>query len=76
MHPYYPTPFDLSEAHYFEANFYDKLTPSREDSTSRPIEIALPSWQDIENDLEIDMRSLFDQKRKKREHRETFNNVS
>ena len=76
MHPYYPTPFDLSEAHYFEANFYDKLTPSGEDSTSRLVEISLPSWQDIENDPEIHMKSLLNQKRKKREHRETFNNVS
>ena len=74
--PTNPTPFDLSKAHYYEANFYDKLTPSREDSTSRLVEISLPSWQDIENDPEIDMRSLLNQKRKKREHMETFNNVS
>ena len=42
--PANPTPFDLSEAHYFEATFYDELTPSGEDSTSRPVGIPLPSW--------------------------------
>ena len=38
-----PTPFDLPETHYFKATFYDKLTPSGEDSTSRPVGIPLPS---------------------------------
>ena len=61
-----PTPFDLSKAYYFEANFYDDLTQCGEDSTSRPIGIPLTSWQDIENDPEIDMRTLLDQKRKKK----------
>ena len=42
--PTNPTPFDLSEAHYFEATFYDELTLSGEDSTSRPVGIPLPSW--------------------------------
>ena len=41
--PTNPTPFDLSEAYYFEANCYDKLTLSGEDSTSRLVEISLPS---------------------------------
>nr|POE96572.1 hypothetical protein CFP56_44574 [Quercus suber] len=70
------TPFDLSEAHYFEATFYDKLTPSGEDSTSRPIGIPLPSWQDIKNNPEIDMRSFLDQRKKKRECGETSSGAS
>ena len=49
--PTNPTPFDISEVHYFEATFYDELTQSGEDSTSRPVGILLPSWQDIENNL-------------------------
>ena len=69
------TPFDLSEAHYFET-FYDELTPSGEDSTSRPVGIPLPSWQDIGNNPEIDMRSFLDQRKKKRECGETPNGVS
>ena len=71
-----PTPFDLFEAHYFETTFYDELTPSGKDSTSRLVRIPLPSWQDIKNDPEIDMRSLLDQKRKKRERGETSSSVS
>ena len=70
-----PTPFDLSEAHYFEATFYDELTPSGEDSTLRFVGILLPSWQDIKNNPEIDMRSFLDQRKKKRERREA-NSVS
>ena len=41
--PANPTLFDLSEAHYFETTFYDELTLSGEDSTSRPVRIPLPS---------------------------------
>ena len=69
--PANPTPFDVSEAHYFEAMFYDELIPSGEDSTSRPVGIPLPSWLDIENNPEIDMRSFLDQRKKKRERGET-----
>ena len=65
-----PTPFDLSKAHYFEATFYDELTLSGKDSTLRFVGILLPSWQDIKNNPEIDMRSFLDQRKKKREHRE------
>ena len=70
--PANPTPFDL----YFEATFYDKLTPSGEDSTLRPVGIPLPSWQDIENNPEIDMRSFLDQRKKKRECGETSSGAS
>ena len=41
--PANPTPFDLSEAYYFEANFYDELAQSGEDSISRLVGIPLPS---------------------------------
>nr|POF27000.1 hypothetical protein CFP56_40366 [Quercus suber] len=71
-----PTPFDLSEAYYFEATFYDELTINGEDCTSSPVVIPLPSWQDIENNSEIDMGYFLDQRKKKREHRETLNDVS
>ena len=71
-----PTPFDLSKAHYFEVTFYDELTPSGEDSTLRPVGIPLPSWQDIENNPEIDMRSFLDQRKKKRECGETSSGAS
>ena len=68
--PTNPTPFDL-----FEATFYDKLTLNGEDSTSRFVGIPLPSWQDIENNPKIDMRSFLDKRKKKREIGETPNSV-
>ena len=74
--PASPTPFDLSEAHYFEATFYDELTSSGEDSTSKLVGIPLPSWQDIENNLEIDIRSFLDKRKKKRERGETSSSAS
>ena len=74
--PANPTPFDVSEAHYFEATFYDELISSREDSTSRPVGIPLPSWQDIKNNPEINMRTFLDQRKKKRECGETSNSAS
>ena len=74
--PANPSPFDLSEAYYFEANFFDELALSGEDSISRPVWIPLPNWRDIKNDPEIEMRSLLHQRRKKREPRETSNSVS
>ena len=74
--PTNPTPFDLFEAHYFEATFYDELTPRREDSTSRPVGVPLPSWKDTENNPKIDMRSFLDQRKKKRERGETSSGAS
>ena len=37
------TPFDLSEAHYFEVYFYDEFTPCGEDAMSKPIGTSLPN---------------------------------
>lgn len=74
--PVNPTPFDISEAYYFKATFYDELTPSGEDSTSRPVGTLLPSWQDIENNPKINMRSFLHQTKKKRERGETSSSVS
>ena len=74
--PANPTPFDLSEAHYFEATFYDDFTLSGEDPTSKPVGIPLPSWQDIKNNPKIDMRSFLDKRKNKRECRENPNGAS
>jgi hypothetical protein len=37
-----PTPFDQSESHFVEASFYDKITPAREASLSKPVGTPLP----------------------------------
>ena len=36
------TPFDLSEAHYFEADYYNEFTLCGEDAMSNPIGTPLP----------------------------------
>ena len=45
--PTNPTPFDLSESHYFEATFYDELTPSGEDSTSSLLGFLYPAGKTL-----------------------------
>ena len=64
------TPFDLFEAHHFEADFYDEFTPCGEDATSKPIGTPLPDWEVIEEELEVDLKGILDQKKKKRERKE------
>ena len=66
------TPFDLSEAHYFEADFYNEFTPCGEDATLKPIGTPLPDWEVIE----VDLRGILDQKKKKRERKEASSSRS
>ena len=70
------TPFDLSEAHYFEADFYNEFTPCGEDAMSKPIGTPLPYQEVIEKELEVDLRGILDQKKKKRERREASSSRS
>ena len=70
------TPFDLIEAHYFEADFYDEFTPCGEDAMSKPIGTPLPDWEVIEEVPEVDLRGIPDQKKKKRERKEASSSGS
>ena len=70
------TPFDLSEAHYFEADFYDEFTPCGEDAMSKPIGTLLPDWEVIEKESEVDLRGILNQKKKKRERKEASSSGS
>ena len=70
------TPFDLSEAHYFEADFYDEFTLCGEDAMSKPIGTLLPNWEVIEKESEVDLRGILDKKKKKRERKEASNSGS
>lgn len=47
--------------------FYDEWAPSGEISVSRPSSTCVPRWEDIENDLELDLKELLEQKRKRKE---------
>ena len=66
-----PTPFNQSEAHYLEAAFYDQLTISREDTITKPLGTPLPSWEDIKEGSEVDLRDLLERKKKRKERKET-----
>ena len=66
------TLFNLSKAHYFEANFYDEFTLCGEDAMSKLVRIPLPDWEVIEEEPKVDLRGILDQKKKKRECREAF----
>ena len=66
------TPFDLSKAHYFEADFYNEFTPCGEDATLKPIGTPLPDWEVIK----VDLRGILDQKKKKRERKEASSSRS
>ena len=66
------TPFDLSKAYYFEADFYNEFTPCGEDATLKPIGIPLPDWEVIE----VDLRGILDQNKKKREGKEASSSRS
>ena len=66
------TLFNLSKAHYFEANFYDEFTLCGEDAMSKPVRIPLPDWEVIEEEPKVDLRGILDQKKKKRKCREAF----
>ena len=54
------TPFDLFEAHHFEADFYDEFTPCGEDATSKPIGTPPLDLEVIEDELEVDLKGILD----------------
>ena len=75
-HPNQPTPFDLSKAHYFEADFYDEFTLCGEDAMSKPIGTLLPDWEVIKEEPKVDLRGILNRKKKKREHKEASSSGS
>ena len=70
------TPFDLSEAHYFEAEFYNEFILCGEDTMSKPIGTPLPDGEVIEEEPEVDLRGILDHKKKKKEGKEASSNGS
>ena len=61
-----PSPFDQVEAHLVETMFYNQWAPSGESSVSKPQGTFVPWWEDIQNDLEPDLRKLLSQKKKRK----------
>ncbi|KAK9990982.1 hypothetical protein SO802_025967 [Lithocarpus litseifolius] len=62
-----PSPFEQAEAHLVETMFYDEWAPSGESSFSKPTGTFVPKWEDIQEDLEPNLRELLMRKRKRKE---------
>ena len=62
-----PSPFEQAEAHLVETMFYDQWASLRESSVSKPRGTFVPKWEDIQDDLEHNLRELLARKRKRRE---------
>ena len=53
-----PFLFKQVEAHLVETMFYDEWAPLGESSMFEPLGTFVPRWEDIKNDLELDLREL------------------
>ena len=62
-----PSPFEQVEAHLVEIIFYDQWAPSSESSVLKLRGTFVPRWEDIQSDLELDLRELLSQKKKRKE---------
>lgn len=61
------SPFEQVEAHLVETIFYNEWAPSREILVSKPSSTFIPRCEDIENNLEPNLRELLECKRKRKE---------
>ena len=62
-----PSLFEQAKAHLVETMFYDQWVTSGEGSVSKPRGTIVPKWEDIQSDLEPDLRELLARKRKRKE---------
>ena len=63
-----PSPFEQAEAHLVETMFYDKWASFGESLVSKPRGTFVPKWEDVQGDLEPDLRELLAPKKKKKKH--------
>ena len=62
-----PSSFEQAEAHLVETMFYDQWASSGESLVSKPRGTFVPKWEDVQGDLESDLRELLAQKKKRKE---------
>ena len=63
-----PSPFEQAEAHLVETMFYYKWALTGESSVSKPQGTFVPRWEDVQDDLEPNLRRLLMWKRSGRKH--------
>ena len=61
-----PSPFKKVEAHLVETIFYDQWAPSGESSVSKPRGTFMPKWEDVQGDLEPDLKGVASTKKEKK----------
>ena len=54
------SPFNQTEAHFVEAALYDNLASTKDPLIVKPSGTPLPNWEDIKDDLEVDLRELLE----------------
>ena len=69
-----PLPFEQAEAHLVETMFYDQWAPSGESSVLNPRGTFVPKWEDVQGDLEPDLRELLARKKKRKEKKHPLQN--
>lgn len=62
-----PSPFEQAETYLVETMFYDEWTLFGESSISKLLSTFVPRWEEVKNDLELNLRELLSRKRKRRE---------
>ena len=62
-----PLPFEQPKAHLVETMFFDQWASSRESSVPKPRGTFMPKWEDVQGDLEPDLRELLARKKKRKE---------
>ena len=62
-----PSPFEQVEAHLVETMFYDHWAPSGESSIAKSRGTFVRRWEDVQDDLEPDLRELLARKKKRKE---------
>ena len=53
-----PSPFEQAEAHLVETMFYYEWAPSGESLVSKPQGTFIPRWEDVQEDLKLDLKEL------------------
>ena len=53
-----PSPFEQAEAHLVETMFYYEWAPFGESLVSKPQGTFIPRWEDVQEDLKLDLKEL------------------
>ncbi|EXB67552.1 hypothetical protein L484_006001 [Morus notabilis] len=61
------TPFDQTETHYADTEFYDDFANRWENDVSKPTNTSMAHWEEIRELSDSDLRNVLEKKRNKKE---------